>query len=38
MFDKFYTGNSARANGNTGLGLYIAKGLMNKMGEKYLQN
>lgn len=32
MFDKFYTGNSARANGNTGLGLYIAKGLMNKMG------
>lgn len=38
MFDKFYTGNSARANGKTGLGLYIAKGLMNKMGEKYLQN
>lgn len=32
MFDKFYTGNSARANGKTGLGLYIAKGLMNKMG------
>ncbi len=32
MFDKFYTGNSARVNGNTGLGLYIAKGLMNKMG------
>lgn len=32
IFDKFYTGNSARMNGNTGLGLYIAKELMNKMG------
>lgn len=32
LFDRFYTGNSARNNGNSGQGLYIVKKLLLQMG------
>lgn len=31
LFRKFYTVNTSRSNGNTGLGLYIVKELLNKI-------
>lgn len=31
LFQKFYTVDTSRSNGNTGLGLYIVKELLNKM-------
>ncbi len=32
MFDRFYTADKSRGSGNTGLGLYIVKTLLDKMG------
>ena len=31
LFQKFYTVDASRSNGNTGLGLYIVKELLNKI-------
>ena len=31
LFQKFYTVDTSRSNGNTGLGLYIVKELLNKI-------
>lgn len=31
LFDRFYTGDTSRSDKNTGLGLYIAKSLLEKM-------
>ncbi len=31
LFQKFYTADTSRSNGNTGLGLYIVKELLNKI-------
>jgi signal transduction histidine kinase len=31
LFDRFYTANLARSNGNTGIGLYLVKTLVEKM-------
>lgn len=31
LFQKFYTVDSSRSNGNTGLGLYIVKELLSKI-------
>ena len=31
LFQKFYTADISRSNGNTGLGLYIVRELLNKM-------
>lgn len=32
LFQKFYTADASHSNGNTGLGLYIVKELLNKIG------
>ena len=34
IFDRFYTGDLARTDKNTGLGLYIAKALIEELGHK----
>ena len=31
LFNKFYTADTSRSNGNTGLGLYIVKELLTKI-------
>ena len=31
LFQKFYTADTSRSNGNTGLGLYIVKELLDKI-------